>query len=116
MESASTSEGGDPLLFFKWNHQGLQARVDIASQNGMTTSAGNAVANSNDLIESISNILIAPPNGGVDLGNHHDIYLFLPAYSRDLKMNNLLIGRQYLRHHGQGWVFANDQDRDAAMN
>ena len=99
---------------FKWNELGLLARVPIASENGMKNFRGQLVETAADMKEAISRILTTGTHSGTDLGAHHDLYQFLPSYNRDIKLNELMLNRQYLRHHGNGWDFENDMQREEA--
>ena len=101
-------------MLFKWNEPGLLARVPIASENGMTNFHGQPVETAADMKEAISRIFTTGPHQGIDLGAHHDLFQFLPSYNRDIKLNELMFNRQYLRHHGNGWDFDNYLQREEA--
>lgn len=87
---------------FKWNNQGLQDRVPIAAASGWINSLGVPVANEADMKEAISHFLTTGVNGGFDLGNHHDIFQFLPSYKKAVSMENLIANNLFLRHHAIG--------------
>ncbi len=106
---------GDPIVLFKWNLEGLQARVHIAAQQGLTNFRNTPVATATDMIEAIAKIITSSHAGGVALSRRHDMFQFLPAVYRDIKMNQLMVGRQYLRHCGHGWTFPSEEDRLAAL-
>ena len=86
---------------------GLQARLAtaIASNLHFVAHAGGppqVVASVADMKLTIAQILCSGGDEGVDLGNHHDVFQFLPYYRRDIKMVTLLTNHTYLRHHAFG--------------
>ena len=86
---------------------GLQARLAtaIASNLQFVPNAGappQVVASVADMKLAIAQILCTGGDEGVDLGNHHDVFQFLPSYRRDVKMLILITNHTYLRHHAVG--------------
>ena len=110
--AAKTKE--DHILIFKWNDAGLTARIAIAAANGWTNNAGAPVTTAEDMKEFIARFLTLAPNGGIDLGDHHDVFQFLPSYRRDAKMMALITDNLFLCHHGLGCTFANPAAQQAA--
>lgn len=54
---------------------------------------------------AIINILCGE-NGGFDIGGFHDMIQFIPAYRKEIKMNELVLKKQYLRRRGGTWDFS----------
>ncbi len=63
---------------------------------------GLPITSSEDLKLSIVNILCSVPIGGIDLDPHHNLIRFT-LQGRDMKIQELLSSRLFLRHHALGW-------------
>lgn len=100
----SATKGQDPLLLFRWNDAGLTARVPTAAQAGLTTPQHQVVASAEDMKAAIFGFLCAGPQGGTDLGGHHDLVQFLPSHHHFVKMEALLSQHTYLKRHGGSWA------------
>ena len=85
---------------------GLTARIGVAAAAGLTGPGGVAVATAGDMKHALATLLCSAPDAATDLGGHHDVFQFLPAYSRDAKLNALLLMHPWIRHHGGGMVGA----------
>jgi hypothetical protein len=102
--TTSTTMGQDPLLLFRWNDDGLAARIPIAAQAGLLTPQNQVVATVDDMKAAIFGFLCSAPDSGTDLGGHHDLIQFLPSHYRDSKMEALMTQHSYLKRHGGPWV------------
>ena len=81
---------------------GLAARIAIAAAAGLVTNAGVPPTNADEMKEAIFRVLCTGPHAGNDLGNHHHLLQFHPAYDRDHKLNELFQNHDYLRRQ-QHW-------------
>lgn len=87
----------------------MEARIPVAQQANLRTRQNALVQNAADMKDAISRFLCSAPDAATDLGGHHDIFEFRPAYRRDRKMEALLSvldplqGHGYLRHDGIGY-------------
>jgi hypothetical protein len=50
----------------------------------------------------IAQFLTNGPDSRVDLGEHHDLFQFIPAHNRDRTLNCLLVTHPFLWRHGYG--------------
>ena len=91
----SPTKGQDPILLFNWNDEGLQVRIPTAQH--LRTATGAVVQTVQDMKDAIFHFLCSGNDAGTDLGNHHDIVQFSPAYCRDKKIEALLSVSQQSR-------------------
>jgi hypothetical protein len=94
----------DPLVFFIWNDAGLQSRLAHAQLPGpqQLRIAGAPVTNVAQMKAALAEIICSGPNAGADLGGHHDIFQFLPAYKRDRMLSFLVT------HYGRSATRGNE--------
>lgn len=113
-EQNSCYYGEDSILVFKWNNAGLLVRAPTATAHGWVNDLGAPVVTAEDMKEAIVQRLTQAPNGGTDLGDHHDLFQFLPSFKKYQCVAPLIQGNLFLRHHGLGWTFATPAAQAAA--
>ena len=81
---------------------GLAVRIAAAAAAGLRTPANVPVATGPEVRGALAALLCNAPNAATALGNHHDLFQFLPAHHRDAKLNELLMAHPWIRSRGGG--------------